>query len=84
MRSFNPWDYERPRPGRRDACLLWLDESGLLMAPLVRRSWAPQGQPSLLPQKAAHREKVSVAAALWLNPLRNRIGLAIAARRRGP
>lgn len=47
------------------------------MAPLVRRSWAPQGQPSVLKQKAAYREKVSVAAALWLTPLRDKLGLAI-------
>jgi hypothetical protein len=53
-----------------------LDESGLLMAPLVRRSWSPRGQPPLLEQKANHREKVSVAAALWLTPRRDRLGLA--------
>jgi transposase len=45
------------------------------MAPLVRRSWAPKGEPPVLRQKAAHREKVSVAAALWLNPARDRLGL---------
>lgn len=53
-----------------------LDESGLLMAPLVRRSWSLRGQPPLLEQKANHREKVSVAAALWLTPRRDRLGLA--------
>jgi transposase len=29
----------------------------------------------MLRQKSAHREKVSVAAALWLTPLRDRLGL---------
>ena len=53
-----------------------MDESGLLMGPLVRRSWALRGQPPVLKQKARHREKVSVAAALWLTPLRDRLGLA--------
>jgi hypothetical protein len=53
-----------------------LDESGLLMAPLVRRSWALRGQPPVLKQKARHREKVSVAAALWLTPRRDRLGLS--------
>ena len=53
-----------------------MDESGLLMAPLVRRSWALRGQPPVLKQKARHREKVSVAAALWLTPSRDRLGLA--------
>jgi transposase len=61
---------------RWGACLLLLDESGLLMAPLLRRSWALRGQPPKQAHKAGHREKVSVAAALWLPPLRNRLGLA--------
>jgi hypothetical protein len=46
------------------------------MAPLVRRSWSPRGRPPLLEQKANHREKVSVVAALWLTPRRDRLGLA--------
>src|SRR5437879_10119374 len=53
-----------------------MDESGLLMAPLVRRSWALKGQPPTMRQKVNHREKVSVAAALWLSPLRDQLGLA--------
>src|SRR5579871_6908576 len=61
---------------RCGACLLWMDESGLLMAPLVRRSWAVRGQPPEQEQKAGHREKVAVAAALWLPPARDRLHLA--------
>jgi putative transposase len=53
-----------------------VDESGLLMAPLLRRSWSLRGQPQQIKQKAGHREKVSVAAALYLTPLRDRLGLA--------
>jgi putative transposase len=53
-----------------------MDESGLLMAPLVRRSWALRGQPPEQKQKTGHREKVSVAAALWLPPARDRLHLA--------
>jgi hypothetical protein len=53
-----------------------MDESGLLMAPLLRRSWAVRGQPPGQKQKARHREKVSVAAALWLSPARDRLALA--------
>jgi transposase len=60
---------------RRGAYLLLMDESGLLMAPLLRRSWAPRGHPPQQRQKAGHREKVSVAA-LWLTPRRDRLGLA--------
>lgn len=43
-----------------------IDESGLLMAPLVRRSWAERGRTPVLRQKARRREKVSVAGALWV------------------
>lgn len=46
------------------------------MAPLLRRSWALRGQPPRQEQKTGHREKVSVAAALWLPPRRDRLELA--------
>jgi transposase len=52
-----------------------IDESGLLMGPLLRRTWAPKGQTPSLTQRGAHRQKVSVAAALWLSPRRDRLGL---------
>jgi hypothetical protein len=42
---------------RRGANLLLMDESGLLMAPLVRRSSAPKGRPSVIEQEAGHRER---------------------------
>src|SRR4030042_3489790 len=60
---------------RRGAHLVVIDESGLLMAPLVRRTWAVRGQPPVLVQRAGPREKVSVAAALWLSPRRARLGV---------
>lgn len=60
------------------AHLVFIDESGLLMAPLVRRSWAPRGHRPVLHQRGKHREKVSVAAALWWTPWRlQRVGLVI-------
>ena len=64
-----------PKKARRQgAYLAWIDESGLLMAPLVRRTWAPRGQTPELAQRSGHREKVSVAAALGLSPHRDRMG----------
>jgi putative transposase len=45
------------------------------MAPLARRTWAPRGQTPRLVQKSGTREKVSVAAAVWLSPHRDRLGL---------
>jgi DDE superfamily endonuclease len=52
-----------------------IDESGLLMAPLVRRTWAPQGKTPKLAQRGGTHEKVSAAAAVWLSPSRDRLGL---------
>jgi transposase len=70
------WPRIKRKARRRGACLLLMDESGLLMAPLLRRSWALRGHPPESKFKAGHREKVSVAAALWLPPLRDRLHLA--------
>jgi transposase len=70
------WPRIKRKARRRGACLMVLDESGLLMAPLRRRSWSLRGQPPQMKQKAAHREKVSVIGALWLTPLRDRLTLS--------
>jgi len=52
-----------------------IDESGFLMSPLVRRTLAPRGHTPILKTKGAHREKVSVVAALTISPRRHRLGL---------
>ena len=70
------WPRIKRKARRRGAYLVLLDESGLLMAPLRRRSWALRGSPPQMGQRANHREKVSVAGALWLAPSRDRLGLA--------
>jgi transposase len=57
------------------AHLVLIDESGLLLAPLLRRTLAVRGQTPVLEQRARHRDKVSVAGALWLSPRRDRLGL---------
>jgi hypothetical protein len=51
------------------------DESGFLLAPLMRRTLAPIGQTPLLLHRARHRDKVSAAAALLLSPTSGRIRL---------
>ena len=52
------------------AHVIFADESGLLMAPLVRRTWGLRGQRPTLHQRGKHREKVSIAGALWWAPWR--------------
>ncbi len=46
------------------ATLVFIDESGLLLAPLLRRTWSPRGRTPVLLQRTRHHEKVSVIAAL--------------------
>lgn len=70
------WPRIKRKARRRCASVWFLDESGLLMAPLLRRSWSPRGHPPVSHEKAGHREKVSVAAALWLPPAWDRLSLA--------
>jgi transposase len=69
------WPRIKEKARRQGASLALIDESGLLMAPLVRRTWAPRGQTPVLVQKSGTREKVSVAAALWVSPRHDRLGL---------
>lgn len=45
------------------------------MSPHVRRTLAPKGKTPILKTKGAHREKVSLVAALSLSPRRGRLGL---------
>lgn len=47
----------------------------MLMAPLVRRSWAPQGHTPVLYQRTRTHKKVSVIAALCVTPDRDRVHL---------
>jgi transposase len=55
---------------RRKAWLIFIDEAGFLMAPLVRRSWAPCGQTPILHQRTRSHQKVSVIGALAVSPTR--------------
>ncbi len=60
--------------------LVFIDESGLLLSTLVRRTWAPRGITPVLYQRTRSREKVSLIAALTLAPLRRRVGLYFSLR----
>src|SRR5512135_861086 len=69
------WPRIKNKARRLDALSALIDESGLLMAPLARRTGSPRGPTPDLVQTSGPREKVSVAAALWLSPRRDRLGL---------
>jgi transposase len=57
------------------AALVFLDESGMLMAPLVRRSWSLRGHTPVMHQRGRCLQKVSAIAALCIPPTRDRITL---------
>jgi transposase len=59
---------------RLGAHLVFLDESGFLLIPPARKTWAPRGLTPLLRHRY-RRERISVISALSLSPQRRRLGL---------
>lgn len=55
--------------------MVLIDESGLLLSPLVRRTLAPRGQTPILHVPGGHRDKVSVIAGLTLSPRARQLNL---------
>ena len=55
-----------------------IDETGLLLNPLVRRTWAPRGKTPVLESRGGHRKKVSVIGAVTLSPIARRPGFYFA------
>jgi transposase len=49
------------------ARIVMIDEAGILMRPLVRRSLAPRGNPMVMRYQSKHRQKVSLQGALVLS-----------------
>ena len=60
---------------RLKAWLAFIDEPGLLMAPLVQRSWSPCGHTPVLHQRTRAHQKVSIIGALCVTPERDRVHL---------
>jgi len=46
------------------AWLAFVDESGMMMSPLVRRSWAPRGHTPVIHQRTRSHQKVVCHEAL--------------------
>src|SRR5207253_4225437 len=59
------------RARRQRATIVFDDESGLLLNPLVRRTLAPKGKTPTLIVRGRHRQKVSLIAGLTLSPRRS-------------
>jgi transposase len=57
---------------RRQAVIVFLDETGFLLQPLNRRTWAPRGETPIQYASARH-DRLSVIGAVTLSPQRHRI-----------
>lgn len=68
-----------PKKGVEEhAHIVLIDESGLFLNPLVRRSWAPRGQTPILDSWGRHRDKVSVIGAVSISSVAHRLGFYFA------
>lgn len=54
--------------------MVFLDESGFMLQPVVRRTWAPRGQTPILRQWD-RRDRLSTISAITVAPHRRRYGL---------
>lgn len=54
---------------------MFADESGFLLAPLVVKTWAPQGQTPTHSHRQSYREKISAISAISVSPQQRRLGL---------
>jgi transposase len=68
-------DYPRivERANRRSAHLVFLDESGFMLAPVTRRTYAPRGHPPVIKVADPHG-KLSVIGAMTISPQRRHFG----------
>lgn len=60
--------------GKRGAHLVFLDESGFMLTPTVRRTWAPQGETPLL-SCWDRRDRISAISCITVSPQRARLNL---------
>ncbi len=59
---------------RLGAYLIFIDESGFMLTPTVRRTWAPVGCTPLIRHHFAN-DRISVIAGISVSPTRKRLGL---------
>jgi transposase len=59
---------------RRGAHLVFLDESGYMLTPTVRRTWAPRGQTPIL-SSWDRRDRMSAISAITVSPTNGRVNL---------
>jgi len=68
------WERIKRRAHRDHAHLVFIDETGFLLAPLVRRTWAPRPETPILRHRTRHHRRVSAIGAVSISPRRHRLG----------
>jgi transposase len=75
------WPQIRYKADRLGAHLIFLDESGFLLIPNVKRTWAPVGRTPMIRYCFKH-QKLSAISALAVSPKRKHLALYLQFRRR--
>ena len=65
---------DKKKAGRLGAHIVFIDESGFLLIPNVRKTWAPRGQTPILHHRY-QRKKISAISGISVSPKRKRLGL---------
>ena len=68
------WPAGKKNATRLGAYIVFADESGFMMIPPVRRTWAPVGQ-TPIHRHHYRRDRISVIGGLSVSPRRHRLGL---------
>jgi hypothetical protein len=69
---------DRKKVAATNAHLVLIDETGLFLNSLVKRSWAKVGQTPVIGADGGHRDKVSVIGAVSVSPSAQRLGFYFA------
>jgi transposase len=75
------WPQIKKKAKRLGAHLVFLDESGFLLIPNVKRTWAPRGRTPVVHYRLSH-QKLSAISALSVSPKRKHIALYLQFRPR--
>jgi hypothetical protein len=67
-------DWPRIKKARREGrTIVFIDQTGFMLQPTVRRPWAPQGQSPTHHSWDRH-ERLSITGAITISPLQKRLG----------
>jgi len=65
---------DKKRAHDQGLSIVLIDESGFMLQPVVRRTWAPKGK-TPIQYSWDRRDRLSVISAITLSPVRQRLGL---------